>query len=202
MEQAAEARRQSVSDPEVMRALAHPARMAILEHLTTTGGAITATEAAKLVGLSPSATSYHLRALAKAGLVEDAPGRGDGRERVWRTPYRGWTFSAGPDASPDAIAAERALVDMFMKRERERLEDWFERSREQPLEWFEAAFLSESVLLLTAAELTEVLAKVTEIIAPYKRAGRPSPPPGARRVSFQMRGVPIDYAVDEETMKP
>ncbi|WP_232075867.1 ArsR/SmtB family transcription factor [Phytohabitans suffuscus] len=46
-----------------------------------------------MAGLSPSATSYHLRALARYGLVEQAPSRGDGRERVWRAPCtRGrWT---------------------------------------------------------------------------------------------------------------
>ncbi len=45
---------------------ANPARMTILEHLGANGPA-TATECAELVGLSPSATSYHLRALARAG---------------------------------------------------------------------------------------------------------------------------------------
>src|SRR4051794_8221064 len=73
-----------VSDPQVMRALAHPARIEIVEHLSDTGQPVTATECAALVGLSPSATSYHLRELAKYGLVEQAPSRGDGRERLWR----------------------------------------------------------------------------------------------------------------------
>ena len=67
------------------RALAHPARIAIVEHLNNTGAVVTATEAAALVDLSPSAISYHLRELAKYGLVEQAPSRGDGRERVWRS---------------------------------------------------------------------------------------------------------------------
>ena len=70
-------------DAAVMRAMAHPARLALLEHLRN-GGPATATECAGVVSLSPSATSYHLRALARAGLVEAAPGRGDGRERLWR----------------------------------------------------------------------------------------------------------------------
>ena len=54
-----------------------------MEYLSD-GHVATATECAEVCGLSPSATSYHLRALAKAGLVEEAPSRGDGRERVWR----------------------------------------------------------------------------------------------------------------------
>ena len=176
-----------------MRALAHPARLTILEHLTSGAGEVTATEAAKLVGLSPSATSYHLRALAKAGMVEDAPGRGDGRERVWRSPHKGWSINAGQDAAPEALAAERALVELFVAREQERLESWFERSRNEPKEWFEAAFLAESILLLTADELKELLVTVTELLEPFKRSARQeNPPEGARLVSFQTRGVPID----------
>ncbi|WP_442933369.1 winged helix-turn-helix domain-containing protein [Micromonospora psammae] len=45
-----------------------------MEHLSTREGGATA--CAEIVGLSPSATSYHLRALAKFGLVEQAPSRG------------------------------------------------------------------------------------------------------------------------------
>src|SRR5690349_25088817 len=73
-----------ITDARTLRALAHPARIEIVDHLSTTGASVTATECAELVGLSPSATSYHLRELAKYGLVEQAPSRGDGRERLWR----------------------------------------------------------------------------------------------------------------------
>jgi len=71
--------RATIRDPQAMRAMAHPARLAIMEFLSDGAGA-TATECAEVCGLSPSATSYHLRALARAGLVEEAPSRGDGRE--------------------------------------------------------------------------------------------------------------------------
>src|SRR5690348_6379348 len=88
-------RRLTITDPAVMRALAHPARLSILEHLMS-GEPTTATECAAVVELSPSATSYHLRALAKVGLIEEAPGRGDGRERLWRSPFSGYqTEGAG-----------------------------------------------------------------------------------------------------------
>ena len=49
-----------ISDPRALRALAHPARLAILQHLVLDGPA-TATECAEVAGLSPSACSYHLR---------------------------------------------------------------------------------------------------------------------------------------------
>src|SRR6516162_99595 len=69
-----------LSDPRASRALAHPARLAILEALTA-GDELTATELAAVTGLSPSATSYHLKALAKWGIVEAGEGRADGRAR-------------------------------------------------------------------------------------------------------------------------
>src|SRR3954451_17616044 len=72
-----------ISDPKRIRALAHPARLAVIEELYS-GRELTATECADIAGLSPSAMSYHLRSLAKAGIVEPADGGTDGRERPWR----------------------------------------------------------------------------------------------------------------------
>src|SRR5579859_810386 len=73
-----------VTDPVMMRALAHPARIDILLHLIVHGPA-TATECAEVAGLSPSACSYHLRTLARYGLAEEAPDEAaDGRQRPWR----------------------------------------------------------------------------------------------------------------------
>ncbi|WP_441338451.1 ArsR/SmtB family transcription factor, partial [Micromonospora sp. NBS 11-29] len=100
--------RVTISDPQVMRALAHPARMAIIEHLSALGGGATATECAEIAGLSPSATSYHLRELAKFGLVRQAAGRGDARERVWQAVNPSYSVEAGPDADPETHAAEAA----------------------------------------------------------------------------------------------
>jgi DNA-binding transcriptional ArsR family regulator len=49
-----------LTDPLAMRALAHPARIAIAQHLALEGPA-TATQCAEVTGMSPSACSYHLR---------------------------------------------------------------------------------------------------------------------------------------------
>src|ERR1700751_2647889 len=73
-----------LTDPETMRALAHPARIALWQHLLLEGPA-TATECAPVAGLSPSACSYHLRQLARYGFVEqDHAAAANGRERPWR----------------------------------------------------------------------------------------------------------------------
>lgn len=77
-----------MNQPELLRAMAHPARWMIIEELSS-GRSITATQAGKLAGITPSAASYHLRHLAKLGLATPLHSD-DGRERPWiatsRTP--------------------------------------------------------------------------------------------------------------------
>src|SRR5258707_15026402 len=80
-----------------MRALAHPTRLALLDHLHTVDHA-TATECAAAVGDSPSSCSYHLRALAKWGFVEEAEG-GAGRERPRRAGAAPVALAAGGRAA-------------------------------------------------------------------------------------------------------
>jgi DNA-binding transcriptional ArsR family regulator len=86
-----------------MRALAHPTRLALLDHLHAVEHA-TATECAEVVGDSPSSCSYHLRALGKWGFVEEVA-RGGGRERPWRAAATQIVFSSdGPEA--ETLGAE------------------------------------------------------------------------------------------------
>src|SRR4051794_4241177 len=74
-----------ISDPRAIRALAHPARQVVIDELYD-GKVLTATECAELAGLTPSAMSYHLRALERWGILERAEASADGRERPWRAP--------------------------------------------------------------------------------------------------------------------
>lgn len=181
-----------ITDPSVMRALAHPARIAIIDHLSATGEAATATECAEMVGLSPSATSYHLRALAKAGLIEDAPSRGDGRERVWRARTRGYSIEVGPDGDSDARAAESAVAGVFLARGDERVRHWLSRSHVETAQWFDAALMSDTGIVVTAEELTQLTGRMLELLEPYKVSVRTEVPETARRVTCQVRAVPVD----------
>ena len=182
----------TISDPQVMRALAHPARIAIIEHLANKEDGATATECAEIVGLSPSATSYHLRALAKFGLVEQAPSRGDARERVWRSFGNNWWVEAGRDAGPDARAAEQALVEAHAARDIERTRAWLRRAGEEPAEWYDAVVFSNSTLLLTAEELVGLNEAVMALFEPYRQRNRQADPPaGARPVAAQYKVVPL-----------
>lgn len=84
------------TDPRTARALAHPARVAILNRLIVDGPA-TATDCAEVAGLSPSACSYHLRTLARYGFVRLASPGDDGRERVWQVEPSGRLASLRPE---------------------------------------------------------------------------------------------------------
>ena len=73
-----------VHDPRVLRAIAHPVRNRILEELSATGPARAADLAADL-GIPANQASFHLRQLAKYGVVEEAPEAArDRRDRVWK----------------------------------------------------------------------------------------------------------------------
>ncbi|MEH1012377.1 winged helix-turn-helix domain-containing protein [Micromonospora sp. CPCC 206060] len=189
-----ERRRVTISDPQVMRALAHPARLVIMEHLGSLGGrGASATECAEVAGLSPSATSYHLRALAKFGLIEEAPGRGDARERLWRALNPSFFVDAGQSAGAEARAAEQALVEAHAARDLERTRDWLRRAGTEPRDWYDVAVFHDTMLLVTAEEQARLNAEVERLLEPYRHRHRAAdPPPGARRVGVQYRVVPLD----------
>ncbi|AGL13913.1 transcriptional regulator [Actinoplanes sp. N902-109] len=182
-----------ITDPKVMRVLAHPARIAILEHLSSSGGeVVTATQCAEMVGLSPSATSYHLRELAKVGLVEQAPSRGDGRERLWRATASDFSVASATDEQ-EGVAAERALVEVYSTRAHERLLAWLARQHDEPAEWREVASVMSTLLLLDADELGRVMRDFRAVLEPYRKAERKTGvPAGARQVALQLSVVPID----------
>lgn len=180
-----------ITDPRVMRAMAHPARIAIIEHLGSTGAVVTATECADLVGLSPSATSYHLRELARYGLVEQAPSRGDGRERVWRSTTTSFSVQGDLD-EPETRASQQKLVDVYLNRDFARLREWMAGMHEESKEWQDASTLMGPMLLLTAEELTEVNKRIGELLDPYRRRERMDDAPAeARPVAVHYAAFPV-----------
>ncbi len=179
---------QKLTDPSVIRALAHPARLAILEYL---GGqeSATATECAEVVGLSPSATSYHLRELARHEMVDEAPGT-DRRERRWRSTGDFSTDEGRPD--DDATrAATRLLGRLVLDRGDQRAQQYLAHSKDEPEDWWSAATLSETRLRMTVEELRALAAAFAELTRPYTRRAR-SVPDGSREVQVTFRAFPVD----------
>ena len=74
----------SVHDPRVLRGLAHPLRSRIVAEMDATGP-VRAADIAHDLGIPANQASFHLRQLARYGLVEEAPGEArDRRDRVWK----------------------------------------------------------------------------------------------------------------------
>jgi DNA-binding transcriptional ArsR family regulator len=170
-----------------MRALAHPARLAILELLHSSGTA-NATECAREVGGSPQAASYHLRALAKWGLVRTAEST-DGRETRWELTARSITFASGDD-SPQVRSAARALASRVLERDERRIAEFIEAEPNEPREWRDAAALLSGSVYATAAELAAIGEQFHSVMKQYERPDAADRPEGARRVHVVFRAVP------------
>ncbi|HET6165804.1 MAG TPA: helix-turn-helix domain-containing protein [Marmoricola sp.] len=77
-------RASTVQDPRILRAIAHPMRQRVLGELSAAGH-LRAADVAEVLGIPANQASFHLRQLAKYGLVEPAPELArDGRDRVWK----------------------------------------------------------------------------------------------------------------------
>src|ERR1700723_1166158 len=84
----------------------HPVRAALLE-LIGRDGTGTATTAARELGGSPGLYSFHLRRLARFGIIEEAPS-GPGRVRPWRLARAGAarSSSGSPSGSPSGSSGQ------------------------------------------------------------------------------------------------
>lgn len=80
----AKTQRRVVSDGKALKAMANPRRARMLTELGKRGEA-NSTTIAEALGENTGTTSYHLRILADAGIIEEMPERSVGRERWYRT---------------------------------------------------------------------------------------------------------------------
>lgn len=186
----AERRTVTLTDPRALRAMAHPTRIELIG-LLRRGGPLTATQAAKQVGESPASCSFHLRQLAKYGLVEEAGG-GRGRERPWRATATSTEWPVLSD-SEEAQAAGAMLSRVVVERYFEKAVEWLERQPSEPPEWAEAGFFGDALVHMTAVELRGVEAQIRELLEPFlKRLEDPTPPvEGSRPVSLVALAFPL-----------
>ena len=173
-----EERRTRVTDPRALRALAHPLRLALLERLMAFGEQ-TAAQCAEVVGSTASNCSYHLRALARFGLVE--PGESaDGRERPWRSVSTGLEFGpADIEESRASAAAARAVDELTFAREEELTRAALARHNDQPAEWRTAEANHSYALRITAPELEQLVGEIDRLVRPYIGLTRGTPPDDA-----------------------
>ena len=155
-------------------------------------GPLTASAAGRRIGESSGSTSYHLRQLARFGLVREAGG-GRGRERPWQATsfFTSWPNVA---ATPELAEASQLLERVVLERYMERLERWLARRAGEPRGWQDAAVFGDSLLYLTADELAALRDALAHLAEPYfERLERPElRPPDARAVLFLQIAFPDD----------
>ncbi|AWB95175.1 ArsR family transcriptional regulator [Agromyces badenianii] len=176
-----------------LKSLAHPLRVRIYDELSAYGP-LTASALAARLGESSGATSYHLRQLARAGLVREDESRGKGRERWWeRRP--------GSISIPDARDLPPGSADRLAVRLVE--DEWF-RSREQNFreyvtegehvfgsEWLDVATSDTINLRLTPAQLHALVADIDVVLKKYIDAYKRTPTPGSRPVQLHINAFPL-----------
>jgi DNA-binding transcriptional ArsR family regulator len=169
-----------LTDPEVLETLAHPVRLDILTHLMSDGPA-TASACARAVGDTPSNCSYHVRALARHGLVEQVSST-DGRERPWRATITGFDMDPDPDPqTPEGRGAAAVLAASLALEQRRQREYLSHRDRVAPA-WREADQWAAYSLRVTPAELTQLAERLDALIRPLIAATREDAPEGAELV--------------------
>ncbi|WP_078992510.1 ArsR/SmtB family transcription factor [Streptomyces sp. MMG1121] len=180
-----------ISDPKAMRALAHPVRLAILERLRRHGPA-TATQLSPDVGATPSVTSWHLRHLAGFGLVRDAVGGTDRRERRWEAVGRGFRITVPTDpADAEGHAASRALTGEMFARAAELPLRWL--AETEPLlepEWLHALGTADMRIEVSAEELASLRDAMEQVLNRYATRDPASRPPGSRGVRLLLYALP------------
>lgn len=172
-----------LTDPRALRAYAHPVRMKLVG-LLRMSGPLTATKAGELLGESSGTCSFHLRQLAKYGLVEETGG-GTGREKPWRATTTTTDWNAIAQTPEEAAAAGQlnmSVAEMYF----EQVMRWLERFAGDSPEWQEAALFGDRILYLTAEELAELGRKVRDLVDVYfDRTAKPElRPADARLVTY------------------
>ena len=150
-----------ITDTETMRALAHPLRQRIMMELSVRRSA-RAADLAEIIGEPANALSYHLRALAKAKLIVEAPELArDTRDRVWQMVHPEGVY-VPPDADNPAIdVAEEQYLSWIRSIIQETLPENPRATRGRYL----------GAALLTKAESRELFMELAEVLERWREHG-------------------------------
>ena len=180
----------TITDAKALAAMANPQRSRILDVLAVHGPS-TASAIAGRIDLAVGSASHHLKVLADAGLVEEAPELArDRRERWWRlvSPSTRWSrtdFAEDVGALTAALAAESASL----RQQFERAQDWLANSGD-PDEWDRAAFANQSWMNFSAAELATFAEEMVELVQRWRYRDIPDDGAERRPVFVFSRGFP------------
>lgn len=154
-----------VTDSKVLAAMAHPLRRRLLNLLTVDGPSL-ASVLSERTGQAVGNISHHLRVLAAAGLIEEAPELArDRRERWWRRTSTAIRWSTGDFTGDEATAAiAEAAKSIGIDQQFAQLRAWAEADEDEKARWPDGPFAVDSWLRLDDAELAEFSAELIELI--------------------------------------
>ncbi|MGV9767052.1 ArsR/SmtB family transcription factor [Micromonospora tulbaghiae] len=180
-----------VTDSRVLAALAHPLRRRLMDVLKVYGPC-TVGMLAEHTGQAPANVSHHLKVLAAADLLVEAPELArDRRERWWKPRNRGvrWSESDFGDDPSTRVVVE-AAGSLNLERHTELVRAWHTASDETHAAWNDAPFSTDHWLHLTPDELDALGREVIALLTRW--SDRPVPDDGQRRepVFVFAHGVP------------
>jgi DNA-binding transcriptional ArsR family regulator len=172
----------------VLRALSHPMRNRMLGLLRAYGPATATTLAARL-GVNTGATSYHLRQLADAGLVEEDDERGNARDRWWKATHMGTAFDTAEllESEPELTMGFLHGVGQVFA---ENMFHAIDELQTQSPEWVDASLISDYLFQLRPAELKSMLTEIQAVFDKYSSDLTQPLPDGAEQVSVQIQAFP------------
>ena len=161
----------TLTEPSALRAIGHPARLAVIQELFGRRVDRTATELAAVAGGTPSAMSYHLRALERHRVVQRSPAGSDGRKRHWRA--AGTSLTIEDSAHAEGIDPD-TVIALSLDRTIRAYRAWAQTSRatEDP------EVVNSGTLILTDDEARELSTAVDGLIEELctRRTSGPTPP--------------------------
>ncbi len=182
---------QTITDAKALAAMANPFRARMIDALVVDGPS-TASALAQRTGQAVGSASHHLKVLAEAGLVSEAPELArDRRERWWRLVSPSMRWSRAEFASdPGAVTAAMAAEALSMQRQFEQAREWLANSEEAGGRWTDSAFANQAWLRLTPEELSELAEELVAITQKWRY--RTIPDDGAERETVLVfaRGFP------------
>jgi DNA-binding transcriptional ArsR family regulator len=176
-----------VTDPQAIRALAHPLRLDLLEVLAAQGPS-TAAQCGRILGIPQANCSFHLRQLAKYGYVEEAEPGADRRERQWRLTAGRPVIRVDSTGSP---LLRREVERVVIDRETDAIRAYAEREADEDEAWRGGLGMATALLAVTPEEATELRAQWRALLEPYlgREAGE-----GTRHVRYFLAATPIEGA--------
>jgi DNA-binding transcriptional ArsR family regulator len=180
-----------ITDSKALSAMSHPVRRRLLDALTVDGPS-TVSMLSERTGQAAGNVSHHIKVLAAAELVEEAPELArDRRERWWRNAdsRRRWSTKSFDEDPAAAVVADAAL-SLVLEHHMDKVRTWNANRESDDRGWTDAAFSADTWLRLTPGELAQVSVELVDLLRRWH--DREVPDDGAERepVFVFAHGVP------------